>query len=84
MQALQGQTKAKVGDILKMKPEVYSWAQSPGVFSGTSHGAIRTKAKLPIAKLLLTDRLNNQGSFPQEDEILFRQPLEIEVVKVGV
>ena len=79
-----GWTKAKVGDILKMKPEVYSWAQSPGVFSGTSHGAIRTKAKLPIAKLLLTDRLNNQGSFPQEDEILFRQPLEIEVVKVGV
>ena len=79
-----GWTKAKVGDILKMKPEVYSWAQSPGVFSGTSHGAIRTKAKLPIGKLLLTDRLNNQGGFPQEDEILFRQPLEIEVVKVGV
>ena len=79
-----GGTKAKVGDVLKMSPEVYSWAQSPGVFSGTSKGAIRTKANLPIEKLLLTDRLNNQGGFPQEDEILFRQPLDIEVVKVGV
>ena len=78
-----GWSKAKVGDVLKMKPEVYSWAQSPGVFSGTSAGAIRTKAELPIGKLLLTDRLNNQGSYESEDEILFRQPLNMKVVKVG-
>ena len=80
-----GWQNAKVGDTIQMKPEVYSWSQSPNVFSGVSHGGIRTRTELPITSLLLTDRLDNPGTgkYQHEDEILFRAPIKMEVTQVG-
>jgi|TARA_R110002012_G_scaffold4826_4_gene22109 hypothetical protein len=80
-----GWQNAKVGDTIQMSPEVYSWSQSPNVFGGASHGAIRTRTELPITSLLLTDRLNNPGGgkYVSEDEILFRAPIKMEVTQVG-
>ena len=74
-----GWKAAQVGDTLEMPAEVFSHTLSPGVFA---HGGLRTKLTVPVKKLLLTDRLNNPtGSYAGEDEVLYRMPLKMEVIK---
>ena len=74
-----GWKPAKVGDTLEMPAEVFSHTLSPGVFA---HGGLRTKLKVPVKKLLLSDRLNNpSGHYAGEDEVLYRMPLKMEVIK---
>ena len=69
---------AKVGDTLEMPAEVFSHSLSPKVFA---HGGLRTKIKVPVKKLILSDRLNNVGGgYVSEDEVLYRMPLKMEVI----
>ena len=76
---------SKVGDTITLEdPPAYSWTFDPGVFSGVGHGSIRVKSKVPMDKLVLTDRVNNTfGSFSGEDEVVFKgiKKHEMEVVK---
>ncbi len=75
-----GWKDAQVGDLIKMPAEVYSHTLNPGVFA---HGGLRTKVKVPVEKMLLTDRLNNPGGkFVSEDEVLYRAPITMEVIHV--
>ena len=70
---------AKVGDTLEMPAEVFSHSLKTTVFA---HGGLRTKLTVPVKSMLLTDRLNNPGgSYIEEDEILYRMPLKMEVIK---
>ena len=77
---------SKVGDIVTIdSPTVLSWTLRPKVFSGVSPGMIRTKVKVPVDSIAVTDRLNNwTGTLAGEDEVLFYVPkLDAEVIKVG-
>ena len=77
---------SKVGDILNVDdPTVLSWTLRQNVFSAVGPGMIRTRAKVPVDAIAVTDRLNNwTGQFAGEDEVLFYVPkLEAEVIKVG-
>jgi len=73
-----GWGSAKVGDTLEMPAEVFSHSLNPKVFA---HGGLRTKLKVPVKKLVLSDRLNNVGgAYVGEDEVLYRMPLKMEVI----
>ena len=77
---------SKVGDVVTIdSPTVLSWTLRPNVFSGVSPGMIRTKVKVPVDSIAVTDRLNNwTGALAGEDEVLFYVPkLDAEVIKVG-
>ena len=80
-------TKAlKVGDQWTVEdPPLYSWSTSPNVaqsFVG-GHGAVVTKAEVPIDKLILSDLVNSVGSFEGETEVVFKgvPNLKMEVTK---
>ena len=85
-QVEQMNLKPKVGETVEFnEPTVHSWSLSNGVFSGVSHGGMRTKATVPIDTIQITDRLNNlSGSYTNEDELIFCCPVtKMEVVKVA-
>ena len=85
-QVEQMNLKPKVGETVEFnEPTVHSWSLSNGVFSGVSHGGMRTKATVPIDTIQITDRLNNlSGSYTSEDELIFCCPVtKMEVVKVA-
>ena len=85
-QVEQMNLKPKVGETVEFnEPTVHSWSLSSGVFSGVSHGGMRTKATVPIDAVQITDRLNNlSGSYTNEDELIFCCPVtKMEVVKVA-
>ena len=64
---------AQVGDILKLDdPPVYSWSLNLSTAQNFGHGSIVTRAEVPIDRLVLTDRMNNTGSFAGENEVLFK------------
>ena len=64
---------AQVGDILNLDdPPVYSWSLNLSTAKNFGHGSIVTRAEVPIDRLVLTDRMNNTGSFAGENEVLFK------------
>jgi hypothetical protein len=78
--------KPAVGDVIKHSdPTVHSWSFINGVFTGVAHGAMRTKATVPIDSIQITDRLNNHsGQYQKEDELLFlSKQTDLEIVKVA-
>ena len=75
-----------MGDTITYdEPTVHSWSFKNGVFKGVAHGAMRTKATVPINSIQITDRLNNHtGSYTDEDELIFLDPkTKLEVIKVA-
>jgi hypothetical protein len=78
--------KPMVGKKIRYdEPTVHSWSFINGVFTGVAHGAMRTKATVPINSIQITDRLNNHsGHIQKEDELIFLAPdTELEIVKVA-
>ena len=64
---------SQVGDILNLDdPPVYSWSLNLSTAKNFGHGSIVTRAEVPIDRLVLTDRMNNTGSFAGENEVLFK------------
>ena len=64
---------SQVGDILNLDdPPVYSWSLNLSTAQNFGHGSIVTRAEVPIDRLVLTDRMNNTGSFAGENEVLFK------------
>ena len=62
-----------VGDMVELEdPPVYSWSFDLQTAKNFGHGSIVTKAEVPIDKLILTDRINNTGSYSGENEVLFK------------
>ena len=63
----------QVGDTLNLDdPPVYSWSLNLSTAKNFGHGSIVTRAEVPIDRLVLTDRMNNTGSFAGENEVLFK------------
>ena len=63
----------QVGDVLNLDdPPVYSWSLNLSTAQNFGHGSIVTRAEVPIDRLVLTDRMNNTGSFAGENEVLFK------------
>ena len=58
-----------VGDELTFKRlPALSWTFSPNV----KFGIMRVEAMVPISSIVVSDRVNNDGNHPNEDEVVFR------------
>jgi len=72
---------AKVGDTLALEdPPLYSWSLSPTTAAGFGHGALVTRAEVPIDKIVLSDIANSVGKHAGENEVVFKGVDNLEAV----